>query len=168
VAFDQLFWPFFLAIVSMDPLTALSLAGTIVQFVDFGTKLLSESRGLYKSSSGALDANIELELITSDLYALITKLRFSSSVKDSNSLITANEHEDQVGLETICDHAAKVAEQLLGRLNDLKLKGGKHRKWESFQQAVKSAWSKEEITGLATRLSSFRQALDTQVLISIR
>jgi hypothetical protein len=59
----------------MDPLSALSLAGTIIQFADFGSKLLSESLQLYKSSRGTLDANEQLELVTADLQSVIAKLR---------------------------------------------------------------------------------------------
>jgi hypothetical protein len=41
----------------MDPLTALSVAACVVQFVDYGTKLLSKGRELYKSADGALWEN---------------------------------------------------------------------------------------------------------------
>jgi hypothetical protein len=61
----------------MDPLSALSLAGNIVQFVDFGLKLLSGAVELYKSPSGTLAAHHELELVTTDLSALVIKLRQS-------------------------------------------------------------------------------------------
>lgn len=72
----------------MDPLTALSVAGTIVQFADFGCKLLSGYRELYKSTSGTLAANEEIELVTVDLQAVVLKLRRSVCPKDpSNSLI---------------------------------------------------------------------------------
>jgi hypothetical protein len=59
----------------MDPLAALSLAGTIVQFVDFGSKLLATGRELYKSTNGSLTVNDEIELVTSDLLAITLKLR---------------------------------------------------------------------------------------------
>jgi hypothetical protein len=58
----------------MDPLTALSLAGTIVQFVDFGSRLFTDSREFYKSTTGTLKANEVLELIISDLRALVVKV----------------------------------------------------------------------------------------------
>jgi hypothetical protein len=44
----------------VDPLTALSLAGTIVQFVDFWSKLLLSGRELYKSGTGSLTVNDEI------------------------------------------------------------------------------------------------------------
>jgi len=59
----------------MDPLTALSLAGNVVQFVDFGCQLLSHSRELYRSPRGSLAADDEIHLVTVDLRALILKLR---------------------------------------------------------------------------------------------
>lgn len=62
----------------MDPLTALSLAGTIVQFVDFGSKLLVECHQLYKSKSGSLTVNDELSLATEDLRMVVDKLQQSS------------------------------------------------------------------------------------------
>jgi hypothetical protein len=62
----------------MDLLTALSLAGNIIQFVDFGTRLLSTTKALYRSSVGSLAINDELELVTSDLSILIIKLKDSS------------------------------------------------------------------------------------------
>jgi hypothetical protein len=44
--------------------------------------------------------------------------------------------------EAICDEAAKVAEKLTTRLDKLKLKDGKLRKWHSLQHAVDTAWSR--------------------------
>jgi len=58
----------------MDPLTAFSVAGTVIQFVDFSSKLLLGAHGLYKSTSGVLTANQELELVTNDLRGAIRKL----------------------------------------------------------------------------------------------
>ncbi|KAF8851727.1 hypothetical protein BDZ45DRAFT_808104 [Acephala macrosclerotiorum] len=43
----------------MDPLSALSLASTIIQLVDFGSKLLSKSVQLYKATNGTLKAHEE-------------------------------------------------------------------------------------------------------------
>lgn len=68
----------------MDPLTVLSLAGTIVQFVDFGRTLITDARDLYSSSAGTLTANEELELVTADLQALALKLRNSFYTADAN------------------------------------------------------------------------------------
>lgn len=59
----------------MDPLTILSVAGTVVQFTDFGLKVFAEGRQLYKSTRGVLTANEELELVNVGLRALVMKVR---------------------------------------------------------------------------------------------
>lgn len=154
----------------MDPLTALSLAGNILQFVEFGARLISDCRELYKSKTGTLTANEELELVTLDLRALVRKLRnsFPSIGSDSLSHLAEDHSEKQKPFKTICDKAAKVAEELVARLERLKLKGSEKRKWKSFEQALKGAWSNVEVMSLNKRLSTLKEALETQVLFSIR
>jgi hypothetical protein len=150
----------------MDPLSALSVAGTIVQFVDYGTKLLSNARELYRSSVGTLDANNELELVTTDLRALIAKLRMSfySRAFDPGSV----EAQQRASFDRLCDDAAKLAEELLERLDKLKNRKEKHKAWHSLQKAVASAWSATEVAELKRRLLGFREALETRVLFSLR
>ena len=142
----------------MDPLTALSLAGNVVQFVDFGNKLLSQSRELYRSTRGSLAADDELHLVTADLHALILKLRNSSGHDIQNA---------SPEFAKICDEAISLAEEILTRIDDLRVTG-KHRAWKSLHQAIRSAWSQKETDSLVKRLSTLRQALETRVLLSLR
>ena len=51
----------------MDPFRAFSLAGSFVQFVDFGSELRSKSREIYKSSGGASFANKEQKTTLTEL-----------------------------------------------------------------------------------------------------
>ncbi len=44
----------------MDPFSALWIASTVVQFVDFGTKILQKAKELRDSADGALAENIAL------------------------------------------------------------------------------------------------------------
>jgi hypothetical protein len=150
----------------MDPLTALSLAGNLVQFVDFGSRLLSEGRELYKSTSGALKANDELELVTLDLRTLVLKLR-RSNFSTEDTVHTDGGLKSGSSFEKMCNEAATIAEDLIGKLEKLKVTG-KHRLWKTIRQAIKSEWSKGEIDSLVKRLMSFKQALETHVLFSLR
>jgi hypothetical protein len=152
----------------MDPLTALSVAGTIVQFVDFGTKLLSQATELYKSPVGTLRSNNELELVTTDLRGLITKLRQSYSSKNDAESSSSEDVQQRRSFEKLCDEAATLAEELIVRLNKLKVKDGRQRIWRSLKEAVETAWSKNEVADMKRRLLSFREALETRVLFSIR
>jgi len=54
----------------MDPLTALSVAAAVVQFVDYGTRIVAKGTNLYKSADGALTENIELETASIRLQGL--------------------------------------------------------------------------------------------------
>jgi hypothetical protein len=149
----------------MDPLSALSLAGNIIQFIDFGGKLLSSARELYKSSVGVLNVNEEITLITTDLEGLLEKLRGSLCASQGN-------HRNQDGINSlnkICDEAAAVAQELLTRLGTLRITPGcKHRKWESLRVAIRSLWNEKEIASLSKRLAMLKEVLKTRVLLSLR
>ena len=142
----------------MDPLTAFSLAGNIIQFVDFGTRLLSTTRALYRSSVGSLAIDDELELVTADLSILIAKLKHSAVSRQDGSS----------SFDKICDEAVGVATEIVSKLEGLRLQEGKFRLWRSLQKAVKEIWSKKELYGLVERLDRLRKALDSKVLFSLR
>ncbi|KAE8454648.1 hypothetical protein EG329_000271 [Mollisiaceae sp. DMI_Dod_QoI] len=154
----------------MDPLTALSVAGTIIQFVDFGNKLLTSSMQLYKSSQGSLKAYEELELVTGDLQSVVAKLRRASSIVPEQATPAATEEfhrEKDVFLE-ICDQTANIAQELLDRLKTLKVKSNGYRALESLKAAVRTAWSKDEISSLKGRLSILKDSLQSRSMVSIQ
>jgi hypothetical protein len=51
----------------MDPLTAVSLAGTILQFIDFSSKLVAGTYEIDRSVSGATAENEDITTVISDL-----------------------------------------------------------------------------------------------------
>ncbi|TVY20871.1 Vegetative incompatibility protein HET-E-1 [Lachnellula arida] len=154
----------------MDPLSALSAAGTIIQFVDFGRKLLSDSRQLYVSANGILDSHEQLGRVTSDLQSVIVKLKGTWSVTSGETTgpFTECDENQESSFQRICDDAIMIAEELLNRLGALKVNEGGKKRWESLKVAVKSAWSKDEIAALMQRLSIFRESLNSRILFSIR
>lgn len=153
--------------VTMEPLVALALAGNVIQFVDFGRKLLSGSSELYRSSTGSLAANDEIELATADLKALINKLRRSFVPWSKNSTPNQHDQDTLASFRQVCDEAVKVADELVVRLSKLKV-NSKHQTLSSLQQAVKSLWNAGEVAGLRNRLSSLKETLETHVIFSIR
>ncbi|KAF8848816.1 hypothetical protein BDZ45DRAFT_810488 [Acephala macrosclerotiorum] len=153
----------------MDPLTALSVAGTIVQFADFGTKLFSESYEIYRSTNGTLTTNKDLELITTDLRAVIEKLRklFHWELVSLSPAVDYDAQNRHEIVERLCDDATTLADEILDKIEGLKVKGKRHRIWKSFRQAVKSGSSKEEIATLTRRLGGLKEALVTRVIYAI-
>jgi hypothetical protein len=103
-----------------------------------------------------------------DLRSVIAKLRLSFHSSDITGPFAKHDPEYRVALEKICREASRAAEELVERLDKLKVKSSKHRRWNSFCQALEAAWSKEEIDALKGRLSSLKKALETRVLFSIR
>jgi fructose-bisphosphate aldolase class 1 len=146
----------------METLAALSLAGTILEFTRFGIDLLSDGRELYKSSQGVLTANEQLELATADLRVLLVKLGARQ-----RSTPTVEDEEDENSFQHILQGAEVTAKELSERLEGLKVKGAKSRKWESVRKAVQSVWTRDEIESLTKKLARYKGAVKYHVLVSI-
>jgi hypothetical protein len=142
----------------LDPLTALSVAGTIVQFVDFGIKLVSKSNELYNSTNGTSIGNAELEVIAEDLQELTCRLQ---QVPDSGTA------EDEA-LHKLAEQCAAVAKEFLLVLKEHKVQGTTERRWKSARQAMKGLMSRDEVDKVVLRLQRFRDELNLHILVSMR
>ncbi|QKX61547.1 uncharacterized protein TRUGW13939_08699 [Talaromyces rugulosus] len=102
----------------MDPLTALSVAGSTIQFVDFGSRLVSKTQKLYKSADGVLTEHIHLEVIIADLGTLLKglqrKLPEHRQLYNNQTVI-----EDDEALDNLCRRSVEIAEELMRRLEKL-------------------------------------------------
>jgi len=148
----------------LDPISALSLAAAVVQFVDFSSKLVSKGYHLYHSVGGALPQNLELEAVASELSQLATRLRYHDRSGDLTKL-----SKEEKSLDAMSEQCTNIADELLSRLEKLKVeKGAKHRAWKSFRQALKSVWNKDELDELSERLLGYRDQLQFQILLSMK
>jgi hypothetical protein len=139
----------------MEALAIIGLVGNIVQFVDFGGKLISKSTELYRSSEGALAENIDTETATNHLVLLNSKLKNAATATGDSPL------------ENLCKSCNTAAEKLLAALDKVKVKG-EQRKWKSVRKALKSVWSKEEIRELERQLSKLREELNSHIVVDLR
>jgi hypothetical protein len=147
----------------MDPVSALSVAASVIQFVDYGTRVISKARELYTSADGALSANSKIEEATTRLQAL------SGSLKADEGLQIAPLDETDTALDKICKECSEVSQELVEMMEKLKLpKSCKNKKWESFRRTLKGVWEKEKTKEVVDRLARLRSELDTHVLVSIR
>ncbi|KAL9613688.1 MAG: hypothetical protein Q9167_001765 [Letrouitia subvulpina] len=142
----------------MDPVSALALAGNIVQFVDFSFKLLRETKTIYQSSSGGSEDNDVIEKITMDVISLNNNLTASAA--------PAVIPED---LRALAGQCKLVAEKLLKALEDVKVKGS-HRVWKSFKQALENVWKmkKEEINSLVIQTERLRNEMQYRLQWMLR
>jgi hypothetical protein len=118
----------------MDPATGIGIAAAIVQFVDFGSKVVARTSEYHHSAHGAAVGNAELEQISKDLVRLNEGL--SKSLDDSNGS-SAHVRSNEEELRMLCKNCQGVAKELLELLNRLKVNVGSSR-WRSFQQAFLS------------------------------
>lgn len=132
----------------MDPLSALSVAASVVQFVEFSGKVVGSAFELYSSVSGDLPKNLEIGKITSNLQVLVRELRSSRS---------------QVGDATLNDLAGRallLAEELTKMLDTLKVHhSGGFRSWAVLRAALRNVVKSSKVESLQTRLDRLRLSL---------
>ena len=146
----------------MDPLTALGLTSNIIQFVDFVSKLFSTTKRLYVSQSGASVEHLELE----SLARHIKKLAEGAKPRNSpRSMLISKLSDEDHTLVDLGNQCVAVSKELLGVLNSLKLKGNHARSWDSFVQALRTEWKKDDIESLQRRLDRMSNQLNARILL---
>ncbi|KAL3419726.1 hypothetical protein PVAG01_08224 [Phlyctema vagabunda] len=141
----------------LDPLTALSLAACIAQFIDFGTKLVVKSNEIRKTGS-SVDVRY-LENIATDLKGLVGGLQ-SYKVRLEGEPVSEN------GLDDILLGCDATAQGLLERLKRLTQDPTiKHQRCASVRKALKLLWTKDEIEEVAENLNGYRQQLAIRLLV---
>jgi hypothetical protein len=157
----------------MDPLTAVSLAGTVVQFVDFSCKLVKVGAEFYENSkleshvAAAVSAKQVQDLATravNDLEDYRTKLQQGFQGDEAWPVLA----EDEAELRDLCRACDEAADSLLSRLNRLRIPDiSRGRAWRSLQHALKAIWSRNDIETLTKRLEEYRNVIHSRVLLSL-
>jgi hypothetical protein len=161
----------------LDPMSALAVAGAVVQFVDFGTKFVGKVASKSYEIYSAFDENEDysrhpdwleekfktvdrlLETDSRRILMLTEKLRVPlQSVQLSP--------EDQA-LQDLCDGCNSLANEIGQHLHGLKLEGRK-RKIDIFRKAVKATWTEGHLNSLVKRFSMLKEMLELHVLVDIR
>ena len=108
-----------------EALAAFGLASNILQFVDFGIKLVSYVSGLYASAEGASKENAIFEKIALDIKRTTRNL----------ASIAANHDE---ALEDLVKTCNRLARDLLAILDTLKIDTKKNRQMETMRKTLKN------------------------------
>ncbi|KAI8628803.1 hypothetical protein F5Y19DRAFT_97016 [Xylariaceae sp. FL1651] len=127
----------------MDPLTALSIAASVVQFVDFGSRLLSNTREIYRSPAGLTAAETSLVTVANDL------AEFSTIIENDVAQLTSPPPEMgsiQQKLMNICESCKETNAELKNAVKRVQespttLYTGPGRLATSFFTAVKKLGS---------------------------
>jgi hypothetical protein len=146
--------------MALDPLSALSAAGTVVQFIDFATKLSTRAEALSLSRRTRPGPQNTLALTIADLEALLARL-------DEFSIPDRPHQESDEALIRLCEECRNVSTELLTMLRSLEKIGTSNRKWNSTRQAIRAAWKKKELEQLEVKLSRLRQDLSIMLLARV-
>ena len=146
----------------METLAALGLASSVIQFIDFGQKLVAKSVEIHGSASGALSANIELENLAVDLHALCYNL---SNSRDS--LTASRPSTEELGLLSLATGCRELATEFTALLQRLKVQN-QQSKWASVRQALESAWNENAIKNYVRRLENYRSQIMARLLELLR
>src|ERR1700712_4907539 len=128
----------------MEPMSALSVATSVIQFVDFASKLFLESKKIYDGRL-EFEEHADLRHITRTLSDLSRELQHPPKTGPSSPHIG--------DLHLICQDANRVANELIKELDSIRLDAkNKGKLWESCLLALKSRWKKEHIDELQQRI----------------
>ena len=119
----------------MGALSALSVAASVAQFIDFAFSLVSDSREIYKSVEGLPSRQVEAFTAAKRLIELSERIKVSRQVGQPG---VRDLSPDERALEAICDGCISVANELTSRLKRLKVEDAhRFRGFRSFRQALR-------------------------------
>ncbi|KAI9154739.1 hypothetical protein HJFPF1_07296 [Paramyrothecium foliicola] len=107
------------ALPAMEPLSALGVAAGVVQFIDFGTRLISTTGQLYQSPSGRTAREVQLTTIASDLAQLSTNIRSQITLLKEATPAQGSSESVLLG---ICEECMGAAKELQDALTNLRKK----------------------------------------------
>ena len=144
----------------LDPLTALSLVSSVIQLVDFGSKLISQTQEIYHSANGATKDVVTYREVTDDIKSLYRDL----AQKDDNFQRCG---EDEIALGKLVDACNREAEALIDLLATLEVPEGSTR-WTSFKKAIRSARKKETTEGIEKRLHKIQGQINSRLQFMLK
>ena len=144
----------------MDPLTALSLAGNVIQFVEFASSLVTCALAVHASASGQSGNSRRLEDIYSTLSELSRDLPASTAAPaDSGSQYSAPPSRNAEAVARLAALCQEDCDKLLVVVKRLMPKPGKEGKlWSSFRTALLEAWTSKEIDSFRKQVSETQNA----------
>ena len=133
----------------LDALSALGLASSVVQIIDFTSRLVAEGCELYKA--GKLGKHDELEQVTKDLAFLAEGLTITLPLPTNPSLPAKHFSKDEEALQQLALSCKALADELLGILADL-IPAKPRNGLESFRTALRSKMKMGKIKDVEQRL----------------
>jgi hypothetical protein len=169
----------------MDIVSGLAVAGAVIQFVDFGTKFVSNvvsKRGeVFKAmQEGSVEDGFAAvdEVLGRDAKVISTiTAKMQRPLRSNGSSVTANGDEKAlIGLREGC---STIAAEIINDLDGLKTKSfqiknqknwklGLDNRTSSFLSTFKAIWTEDKLNNISQRLLVVKKDIEVNILVSIR
>lgn len=149
----------------LDPLTAFGLAANVIQFVNFGTTVLSKASELHRSSTGQLLEHQEIHAAARRLDQLCQGIEEALNKTSSENAPTLSLSEES--LRQVAQECLDMSQVFQQGLQKLAAQPGQD-KWKSFRQAFKATWTKDGLERMRHQLSQQQQQLVLHLLVVMR
>ncbi|KAK5734911.1 hypothetical protein LTR17_008544 [Elasticomyces elasticus] len=147
----------------LDPLSALSLAAALVQFIDFTGTVVSNAHQMHKAATGASKANFDIEKLVSTLQGLTVDLAPSSTVTLAG--LPPNEQK----LYAIAAECRKLSEEIIVFLQELKISShGRSRAFVAIRQSIRATFKADKTEAMMKTLDRLQIELNTALLLVVR
>jgi hypothetical protein len=146
----------------LEALAALSLAASVVQFIDFSGKLISKGNEFHKS--GKLVEHTELVAVAGNLEKLSEALGDSLKAFRPESGLSSEEQ----ALAAVAQQCQTIASEFNTTIQVLTNVEGTNKTWKSFRQAFKTVWNKDKIQEMKDKLNLAREQLVIHLLVVMR
>ena len=163
--------------MALESFAALGVASNIVQFVEFGCRLFSYSKELYRSSDGLANEAVELENITRSLGRLSDRLVVENQgpplddsgvePEDFFYVDLEDDGEADLMLMLIARNCKKIADELRDALTELRFKDS-GKMWQCFRIALKRVWKLKKIDDMSRRMERLSNQLTICLVKSLK
>jgi hypothetical protein len=143
----------------MDPMSALTIAASVVQFVDYAGKVITSTKRIYKTYNNDAGENVDVKTITESLVS------FYKDLSDNLQTTMAVSSHDQPMI-SLCQRCRITCDELIAVLASLSKQACSV--WGSFQVAIGSIWGADKVKELRSRIDDYRQQMTMILLLSLK
>ena len=146
----------------MDPLTALGLASSIAQLLDFGAKLLREAKNIY-SDSDSERSNHQIRNLARDLGGLCQNFKTKGSSRTAPE--QSREEHDLYDLAKRCNETTQELGEILTKIYGIEGDAAHGRAWKSIRTAFEAVRGVDAIEKLSRMMDQYRSQLTLRLLL---
>lgn len=170
----------------MDPLSALSVATKVIQFIDFSHRLLINTREIYHSTDGLTHDMVKLSTVASDLSQLSNNLRAQCNIVENAKPSKGTSEEILLRVCLECQDVSRALHEGISALHGKEQRDLAQRQenkpdtaqtsiyyyfgkeinttLDSFAAALREVWSRKKIKAWHDQLADLRAQLTTASL----